>query len=600
MNVSRIILGLSLVASIAYGLPAAGYAQATLEDNAAYPGVRNAPGAFLAGTYYVATDGSDATGDGSAAAPWATITHALDEVPDGNTVLVRPGDYMGRVRLRGTFTQGITVRAEVPYQARLRNGDDKVITTYDGARGITLSGFDIAHSALGAPGLVVHVDGGGTEGYVTHLSFTDNIFHDSYNNDILKINNGATHITVRGNMFYNQAGSDEHIDVNSVKDVIIEDNIFFNVFGGSGRSNDNDTSAFVVVKDSNASSDWVLGSERVTLRRNIFLNWEGSNGYGFIQIGEDGTANFEARDVLIENNLMLGNAANDMRSPIGIMGSRDVTIRNNTVVGDLPSNAFAMRLYAYGDNQDNENLAFYNNIWADPTGTMDDFSDTPSDQTASFTLANNLYWNGGAAIPSSDNDLVNYMDDTARIVGDPQLSAQAGLIPPRWDAGEGQFAGGYATLRAAFEGLVVAYGVPSGSAALDAADPAHAPADDILGMPRPAGSAPELGAYEVAATMPTLALQAQAMDQAIALSWQVNGQLPSSTTWQIGYQSESGTSVMPAVTGLISSTRAYILTDLTNGLWYTVSLSTDPPLLTATAQARPVGFWVYLPVVLKE
>ena len=31
--------------------------------------------------YYVATDGSDTTGDGSSSRPWATITHALEDEP---------------------------------------------------------------------------------------------------------------------------------------------------------------------------------------------------------------------------------------------------------------------------------------------------------------------------------------------------------------------------------------------------------------------------------------------------------------------------------------------------------------------------------------
>jgi len=37
-------------------------------------------------TYHVATGGSDLTGNGSLATPWATITHALNNVPDGSTI----------------------------------------------------------------------------------------------------------------------------------------------------------------------------------------------------------------------------------------------------------------------------------------------------------------------------------------------------------------------------------------------------------------------------------------------------------------------------------------------------------------------------------
>ena len=63
----------------------------------------------------------------------------------------------------------------------------------------------------------------GGDDFVSRVSLRNNILHDSYNNDILKINNGAGNITVEGNVFHNQTGSDEHIDVNSVTDVIMCD-----------------------------------------------------------------------------------------------------------------------------------------------------------------------------------------------------------------------------------------------------------------------------------------------------------------------------------------------------------------------------------------
>ena len=42
-----------------------------------------------AGTYYVSTSGSDATGIGSLAQPWRTIQKAADSVGPGSTVLIR-------------------------------------------------------------------------------------------------------------------------------------------------------------------------------------------------------------------------------------------------------------------------------------------------------------------------------------------------------------------------------------------------------------------------------------------------------------------------------------------------------------------------------
>lgn len=442
--------------------------------------------------FYVATDGND-DGDGSEADPWATITHAVETVPDGSTVLVRPGDYEGRVELDGVFPLGIVVRSEQPYRARLRN-TGTVVTSYYG-EGITLEGFDIAHSGPGGA-LVIQIQNLRDDGGVTRdIVIRNNVLHDSYDNDILKINNGAEFITVERNVFYNQTGSDEHIDVNSVTDVVVQDNVFFNDFEGSGRTNGNDTSSFVVIKDSNADDDGVLGSNRITVRRNVFFNWQGNTGANFVLIGEDGTPNFEAMNVLVENNLMLGNSENTLRAAFGVKGSQNVTFRNNTISGDLPSLAFAFRLNVEGENQPNDNVVLVNNVWSDPTGTMEDFSDTPPDETSEFTLRNNAYWNDGVALPEDAAELVNPSDDANAVTSDPDLGDPSTVVLPRWDPDTGRFADGSSSTCEAFERIVEGYGRPPASSSLiDAADPSLAADDDIFGRHR--SGVPDLGAFE--------------------------------------------------------------------------------------------------------
>jgi hypothetical protein len=463
--------------------------------------VSTLPAAALlaAATFHVAVLGDDLVGDGSAGEPWATIGHAVETVPDGSLILVAPGTYSGRVRLDRAFAAGVTIRSEVPYQARLRH-TATVVTVFEG-QGITLQGFDIAHSGPGAGPLVVQIqdligDPGPAGGQVERITLRDNVIHDSFDNDLLKINNGARLVLLDGNLFYNQAGSDEHIDVNSVTDVEVRDNVFFNDFAGSGRTNLNDTSGFVVIKDSNGVSDALEGAARVTIRRNVFLNWEGGDSEAFVQVGEDGNESFEAEDVLVENNLMLGNSANPLRAAFGVKGCRGVTFRHNTIAGDLPSYAFAFRLNTEGSNPPNELVVLRGNAWYDPTGTMGHFADTPAGQTTSWTFDGNLYWNGGVPIPT-DGDLIDYDDDANGAVADPLLPSQDGLVVPRWSSDAGLFADGSGTIAQAFRRLVDRYGRPTSlmSPLVDAAAPAGAPLDDILANPR-GDAAPDLGALE--------------------------------------------------------------------------------------------------------
>jgi hypothetical protein len=288
-----------------------------------------------------------------------------------------------------------------------------------------------------------------------------------------------------------------------VEDVIVRDNVFFNDFAGSGRTNGNNTSSYIVIKDSNDDEDIFVGTDGVTVERNVFFNWEGSTGSNFVLLGEDAKPFIEARNVLVENNLMLGNSANVMRAAFGVKSGEDVTFRNNTVVGDLPALAFAMRVNEENAAITNDRIHFYNNIWSDPTGTMgaenagatNDFSDTPPGEVGAWALANNQYWNGGAAIPSSAGETINYTSDAARIVANPGLAGQSGLVLPRWDSGAGQFADGSATIREAFVRLVAAYGRPgSTSAGVDHALAAQASAVDILGRAR--DGSPDVGAFE--------------------------------------------------------------------------------------------------------
>jgi hypothetical protein len=241
----------------------------------------------------------------------------------------------------------------------------------------------------------------------------------------------------------------------------------------------------------------------VAVRRNIFLNWQGSPGSNFLLFGEDGQAYHEAFDCVAENNLFLGNASNPIRAAFGVKGSRDIVFRANTVVGDLPGNAFAMRLNREGSNPTVQNILFFNNLWSDPSGSMADFSDVLAADVGGIVLRRNGYFNGGAAIPQDIGDAVNFTNDNEARLGDPRLPAQAGIATPHWLPAQSQFNGGFARIEDVFRSFAERYGLPAaGGAGVDQSDPAQMPPDDLLGRAR--GGAPDLGALERVEVQPVL------------------------------------------------------------------------------------------------
>lgn len=457
-----------------------------------------APSAVAGCAYWVAPQGDDAAA-GTAAAPWATLGHAAEAMPDDYcTVWFEDGEYAGSHRVNRRFTTTTTFRALHPYQAVFTHGG--LVLGLSGATNITLDGLVFRHSGLAPTPLVIQIDGS-TAGIGEYITLRNNIIHDSYNNDLLKIVSGARHILIEGNIFYNQGPTDEHIDVNSVTDVIIQDNIFFNDLAGSGRPDPATSHSFITIKDSDEGADGLLGSEHIIVRRNIFLNWEGGRET-LIQVGNDGKPYYEARDVAIENNLFIGNSHHNAYSILGLRGVRDVRFANNTAIGDFPSSAYAMWVDVKDANLINDNLTFVNNIWADPTGSMGSYFNETDDNefskgdplsAANIGIDTNLYWNGSAAIPGGDL-LVPMVDDGNALAADPLLRIfQDEVVLPRWDGAA--FLSGSGSIREEFVRLVEMYGRPAaGSPAIGAAAPATAVAEDILGRPRSA--TPDLGAYE--------------------------------------------------------------------------------------------------------
>ena len=453
---------------------------------------------YASSTCYLSPTGSDSAGDGSRERPWKTIRFAIEKVADdGSTVVLLDGLYEGTQSVDRHFSKECLIKAETPYRARLRSPADqnRVLFCYDASH-VRFQGLEMFGSGGVRGEYLIHI---GTPN-AHNLTFDDCIIHDCYNNDLIKINDGAHDILFRNCIFFNQTdhGGDEHFDINTVTDIAIENSIFFNDYAGSGRQGKNQSHAFIVVKNSGSTPDV---TQRIALRRNIFLNWQGLPDEAFILLGEDGKPFYEAQDVVIENNLFIHNSPVRMWGTLLLKGGlRNMTIRANTIVGHPAvqwSGAFAAVFQRIEQNQPMGDLSFSNNICCDSSAAMPRFSDSSASLFAVGSkqiIDNNLYWNGGKAIPVQPTDVLTPDRDARKRIADPRLPASsARVVLPRPD--NGRFLSGRKTIREEFERLVRAYAaLGEASPAIGTADAASMPADDILGQPR--GQRPDIGCFQ--------------------------------------------------------------------------------------------------------
>ena len=467
-----------------------------------------APGARAA-TYYASPDGTE-DGDGSHAHPWP-LAYGVAQLQSGDTLLAMDGTYEGGVNISRSFDDWVTIRAEHPYRAKLTNaanaGPVFFIYTKGSAKiiieGFVMSNFDPNYTCTTREGEdLVHFQDAQDIVFRNNILFGNNA--PGTCNELLKINRGGDpyypkNILITGNVFYDRANAPGADLIDSVRpgELDITENIFFS------RNSDNAQSFITIKRQVDAASLGITPrSPRYNISRNIFLNWHGPADQAFIQLGEDSNAEVMISDALIENNLIIGNSSVPMGAPFQFKGVRNVTVRGNTVVGDLPARGYGFRIGTEGDNLQVRDIFIYNNIFSDPTGTMGDrfITEYGDVDVSTILLDNNLYYNAGASLPTEETPAPGA--DAHGIVADPLLNEDhSDVVLPVWDETNHRFASGSTTIRQEFERLVATYGVlGQGSPAVDAADPSHVPAVDILGRNR--DDQPDIGAVEQGAESP--------------------------------------------------------------------------------------------------
>ncbi|MFZ6028738.1 MAG: hypothetical protein ACOYYS_13565 [Chloroflexota bacterium] len=514
----------------------------------AFVGAANRPTARAgqqASAYYVDRNHPAASDSnpGSEALPWLTIQHAAENVAPGDTVYIKSGAYDERVIVDqdGAAGQKIAFQA-VPRRSVLVTHGFNVSADF-----IRIEGFEITHDAGGWLNGGIWMGGNGVE-------LVDNYIHDVPGAGITVSWAGEgewEHVYIAGNYIY---GCNKGISGTSGRNWLVENNEIERLIRPAGGGEDADYMRF-------------FGSGHV-IRGNYFHGTRpedtGTSHVDCFQTYDNNAS--EAHDILFEHNLCLGFVHQVFMMEGSGSSHTNITIRYNVFQG----------FTAWGVCADNiQNLQVYNNTWVglgteEPNVTIHGvgFRNGTSGAVKNniFTQITAPYWRDTASSYTNGYNLTFACRDEPSpsalsdlLDTDPLFENPADILGPdglAWTNDDG--------LR-----------LQAGSPAIDGGQ-----------------GGTFIGAYPF---VPALRLVGAPGDGEVYLAWQVRDSLPATTTWTIRYDGPAGDEPSP-VTGIAEATRAYTLTGLTNGEWYTLTLQTDPAQLAATISVMPVDRFVYLPL----
>ncbi len=402
-----------------------------------------------AAQYYVSPTGSDSA-VGTSAAPWQTLQHAADVVGPGDQVTARAGNYAGfYLDTSGTAAAPIVFNAKPgvlinqPNPIRTQHGINLENASY-----VTIDGFSVTGMERAGVRSV------GINGNRLASSVTIRNVH-SYNNGYWGIFTGFVNDLVIENNITSGSVNEHGIYVSNSGDrPVIRSNISFDNRGNGIHMNG----------DLSQGGDGIISNAVVSGNR-IYNNGLGG-GSG---INMDGVKNS-----LIENNLLYGNHASgiSLYKIDGASGSTGNIVVNNTI-----SQANDAR-WAINIQNASTNNTILNNI-----------------------LVNAHSFRG--AITASADSLSGLMSDYNAVMD--RFSTDNGntqITLAQWQAATGQDTHSVVVTPGSVQFADLAgndYRLQSTSPAKNAGTSQLAPPADIEGLPRKAGAAYDIGAYEFGA-----------------------------------------------------------------------------------------------------
>lgn len=349
-------------------------------------------------TLHVAMDGSDDTGTGEAASPFASIDRALDEADAGTRVLVHAGSYgpISASGLTGTALRpiGIVADGDVTLEAR---GDDAIIGMSD-PQYVVIDGFTLSGATVHG----MNIDDGGSYASPAHHVVLRRISIASAgsggNNDCIKLSGvddfwvlqsdvagcnrgeaidmvGCHRGVIAGNHFHDVVQNGVQAKGGSA-DVLVHGNRFVNIPGRAVNAGGSTGLEFF------RPIDAPFEAARLSVIANVFVNNGEMTGAAVAYVGCDGC--IAAHNTIIEPQAYVVRILQES-TDARFVPSRNGLFVNNLIV--LTPSALRSQLVNVGVGTAPETFVFGNNLWYAPdedSGWTPNLGDVP-DETGSLT-----------------------------------------------------------------------------------------------------------------------------------------------------------------------------------------------------------------------
>ncbi|MFZ6028753.1 MAG: hypothetical protein ACOYYS_13640 [Chloroflexota bacterium] len=333
---------------------------------------------------HVTTNGSDSSGDGSAARPYRSVDRAARDATPGTAIRIHAGTYTTRA-----YIENLAGTAAAPIWIGGAPGEAKPVFR-DASEGLHLSRVryvvlhDIEVTRTGDNG--INTDDGGdyaNADATRYVVFRDLYIHDvgsSGNQDCLKLSGVNDYWVLRSEFARCGGGSSgSGIDHVGCHHGLIVGNFFHDLSANA-------------VQNKGGSEDIEMRANRMVNSGERSVNIGGSTSFDDFRPPLSSTQpNFEARNIRVIANLIEGSIA-----PLAFVGAVDSLAANNTIVN--PENWLLRILqettgsggYAFlacGNNR------VINNIFYFKRGDLSTHVNIgPNTDPASFTFANNLWY----------------------------------------------------------------------------------------------------------------------------------------------------------------------------------------------------------------